>query len=187
MYKKYLVKAIFAYFGLLFLWFIYSLLLMQSSWLRDVSGKFVQQDLALVLGENHYTGEIRVQGVSLDRDDRFRDDPVEDLNDVDVWVFLLENLEDIKEAPFARDLGIDTDKVAQAKRGTMRVTHSTALSFRLHPFPLTVRTRQYVILDGGYLVEEHGKKCLPAAIHAAISGEPVKQRAEECKLSNEES
>ena len=103
------------------------------------------------------------------------------IDDVDIWVFLLEGPEDIKNVEFASYLGIDIEKVSKSKLGQSTSMRRTSLKARLHPIPIFVSRKHVLIMDAKFLRENYKKECLDEMVYGSMIDKRNQQLWSRCK------
>ena len=92
------------------------------------------------------------------------------VEDVDIWVFLLDGFEDIRNVKLAPKLGIDVEDVANSDPGITMMLKGASLSLRIHPIPVFVDRKSVLIMDARYLFENYINECLDEIVYGSMIG-----------------
>ncbi len=103
------------------------------------------------------------------------------LGDVDIWVLLLDGVEDIKNMEFASQLGIDVEKVANSKAGNSTLLQGASLSLRLRPIPFFVNRKTVLVLNAKYLLENYKAECIDEMVYGSMIGRRDQELWDRCK------
>ena len=112
---------------------------------------------------------------------------IDDYAQIDVWFLMLDGFEDIRNVPFATDLRIDVEKIAESEPGTLHYTRRAGVQFRLAALPIGVKRTEFHILDMRYWFENYRHACLNQMVLNRLYQVTDNQFREDCKRAGEQS
>lgn len=182
--RKWLISLVAIYFGIVLLWFIFCLASTMSDFFAELEDSLVTRNLAIVIDEHVYTGEVMIHGEKITGDGNFADGPLNDLSKVDTWLLLLNGYDSIRLNETARSLGLDIDKLAESKSGSSIEIRTSGLKVRLSPLPIYVERRRIVLLDVQHMEQTYRKECWIKLINEELSIKSDENSRAVCKRSS---
>ena len=108
---------------------------------------------------------------------------IDRLEDVEIWVLLLNGPSEIYKVEFASALGIVTAHVSQMNVGSTLSSKGTALRLRLHPIPFYVARRHVLIMNADYLAKSYKAECLDEMVYGAMINRKDQDLWDRCKAT----
>lgn len=180
--KKWIIRAALVYLVVVGAYFIFSLAAIKSAAIADLERKLNPATFMFWQDNEIWRNPPLFDAMMADPKGVLSDQEPETVNDVDIWVFLLDGFPQVEGLPLAESLGLDTDEVARTFRSKTVIMDRVSLSMRLHILPIFVHRRKIVLLDARDLATTHERSCLDEILYAAMTSGDYPSLLKECKL-----
>ncbi len=181
--KKVFGRVLLVYAAVLIGWSALSLSAVFYPKMQNLVPSFSKPTLVVANKGYFYSGDVEVNGQRLDTEGHFNPDPATHPNDVDVWVFVLDELAEIESYGLDNDLGLDTQEIARSAPGTVTSVESSSLHLRWSPLPLYLKKRQVFVVDAGYFEKNYRGDCLQEYVYRIVLGDSTAKVEARCKLN----
>lgn len=169
------------YLFLLIVYFVFALVSMSNDNLAFLERKINRSTFVFWQGGELYSNPPLFSNVMTDAKGQLTLREPDGLEDVDIWVLLLDRFEDIRNVEFASQLGIDVEKVVNSEPGHSLLLRRAGLSLRFHPIPVFVDRQSVLILDARYLFENYKNVCLDEMVYGSMIGQHDQELWDRCE------
>ncbi|MEN8741209.1 MAG: hypothetical protein ABF308_15735 [Phaeobacter gallaeciensis] len=180
--QKWIIRAALAYLVVVGAYFLFSLAAIKSTAVADLERKLNPATFMFWQDNEIWRNPPLFDAMMADPKGVLSDQDPETLNDVQIWVFLLDGFPQVDGLPLAKSLGLDTEELAGTFRSKVVIMESVSLAGRLHILPIFVQRRKIILLDARDLVTTHERSCLDEILYAAMTSGDFAALLETCKL-----
>lgn len=119
-------------------------------------------------GGEFYSNPPLFSTLMTDTKSQLSSDEVTTLDEVDIFVLLLNGFNDIENVEFAPQLGINIKEIASTEPTRSVTKQTTSFHIRLHLLPFVVKRRQTLIMDAHFLSQNYKKECLDELVYGQM-------------------
>ncbi len=180
--KKWIIRAALAYLIVVGASFLLSLAAAKSTAVADLERKLNPATFMFWQDNEIWRNPPLFDAMMADPKGAFSDRDPETVNDVEIWVFLLDGFPQIEGLPLAESLGLDTEELARTFRSKIVTMENVSIVGRLHILPIIVQRRKIVLLDARDLAATYERSCLDEILYAAMTSGDYSSLLKNCKL-----
>lgn len=180
--KKWIIRAALAYLIVVGAYFLFSLAAIKSTAIADLERKLNPATFMFWQDNEIWRNPPLFDAMMADPKGVLADRDPETVNDVRIWVFLLDGFPQVEGLPLAESLGLDTEELARTFRTKIVSMDRVSLSMRLHILPIIVQHRKIILLDARDLAATHERSCLDEILYAAMTSGDYSSLLKDCKL-----
>ena len=178
--KSFIKYSLLAYVMVVLVWGIFCVLSLKFPALYQLALR-INKPVAAAAAE----GEIVVSpnvimGTAFDPNGHFRILSEYDPSQVDYWIIILDQFSDIQSHSLAEPLGLLNHGIAETSSGSLKLFRSRALTFRVHPLPLYVRSQNVLVIEAKTIVENYESECIGDIFFKHLAGTMSPEFMESC-------
>jgi hypothetical protein len=175
------MKAVGLYLLFVVAYFFFAMASMKYDGLASIEQKFNPPTFVFWQGGELYSNPPLFSKFMADTRGQLSSREPDRIEDVDIWVFLLEGFEDVKNVVFASQIGIDVEKIATYEPGSSSKIQGASIRLRLHPVPVYVDRKQILLMDAKHLRENYKVECLDEMVYGSMIGHIDQELWDRCE------
>lgn len=162
------------------------LLLLAAIWFEKVAvvyEKYVIPDLAVVYGDQMLFGDISFSGVKFDQGDLFSDRTPEkpvDVDEVEVWLFVLETFKDLNKFDYAEATGQNLRDFSKYREGHPHFAQSYEVVAN-NSFPWIHYRRKRVLIVDKEFMDTIRHDCIVKVLNSRLKDGKLSSMEQDCQ------